>query len=190
MVLTSCIETVIAGTAATTVLVTREKTVENTKSDIVIATTIGIDFLENGLKTPGNSVDITVNEGRVLLTGIVRDPQKAELANSLAWKAEGVKEVIDEIEAREEPIVTIKDIKQATKDYSITLQIESKLLLDSKIATLNFKVTTVNGVVYLLGVAQNNGEMNKVINISSKVRGVKRVVNNIILKNDSRRHAN
>ncbi|MBM5783039.1 MAG: BON domain-containing protein, partial [Pelagibacterales bacterium] len=129
----------------------------------------------------------TVNEGRVLLTGIVRDVQKAKLASDLCWSVKGVKEVIDEIQVRDGDSVHLKDFLSATADYSITSQIETKMLFDKKITTLNYQVTTVNKTVYFLGVAQNESEKRRVLSLASKVLGVKKVVDHIILLGDDRR---
>lgn len=184
---TSCVETVVIGTAATATIVLREKTLDNTRQDVTIATKLGAEFIKNGLKNPGNSIDITVNEGRILLTGIARDPQKAKLAADLAWKSEGVKEVIDEIQMGDEITLHPRDFSKAFFDYGLSLRIEAALLFGRDIASVNYKITTVNGVVYLLGVSSNDEELQNVLAKVSKIRGVKKIVNYVILSNDSRR---
>jgi osmotically-inducible protein OsmY len=186
--LTSCVETVVLGSVATGVVVVRDKTVVNTKKDIFISTELASKFLVNGLKNYGNSVDVTVNEGRVLLTGIVRNSNKAKEASELAWKIKGVKEVIDEIQVRDDEKVRLKDYSNAFKDYLITSQIESKMLFDSKILTLNYQTATVDGIVYFLGVSHNGFEKRRLLSMAAKVRGVRKVVDHIILEDDSRRN--
>jgi len=183
---TACVETVVVGSLATGMVVTREKNLSNTRLDIIISTKLGTKFLENGLKNPGNSVDVTVNEGRVLLTGIVREEQKAKLASELAWKVDGVKEVIDEIQLRDD--FKAKDVSTAFRDYLVSIEIETKLLLGKKITSSNYQITTVGKTVYLIGVASDNAEMQKVLSIAAKVRGVDKVVNHVILVNDRRRN--
>ncbi len=184
---TSCVETVIVGATATGVLTVREKSFKSTQKDVVIASKLGKEFISKGLKNLGNSIDISVNEGRVLLTGIARDPEKAKLANQLAWKIASVKEVIDEIQVSEEENLRAADFGRAFMDYVITLEIEAKLLFISDVATVNYKITTVNKTVYLLGLANDNSEMQKVLSMVAKVSGVKKVVNHIILVDDNRR---
>ncbi len=184
---TSCVETVVAGSAVGGAVVVREKSIPATKSDIILATKLGSSFIKNGLKTPGNSVDITVNEGRVLLTGIVRDEEKAKLAVKLSWEVGGAKEVIDEIQIKENGRIESKDFSTAVLDYAITAQIETKLLFSRHVSFLNYQVTTVGKTVYLLGVARDNEELEKVEAIAAKIRGVEKVVNHAILANDSRR---
>lgn len=184
---TSCVETVVVGSVATGVVVIRDKSVTNTRKDIVISTEVASKFLVNGLKNYGDSVDVTVNEGRVLLTGIVRDSSKAKAASELTWKVKGVKEVIDEIQVRDDEKVHLKDYAIAFGDYVITNHIEAKMLFDSKVPTLNYQTTTVDGIVYFLGVASDEVEKNRLLAMAAKVRGVRRVVDHIILSDDSRR---
>jgi osmotically-inducible protein OsmY len=188
--LSSCVETVIFASAGTGVAVVRKKSISNTKNDIKIASKLGFDFIKNGLKNPGNSIDITVNEGRVLLTGVARDVKKANLANDLAWKVDGVKEVIDEIQIKDGKSIEISDITSATIDYAITLEIETKMFFRKKIPSIDYKITTVNRIVYILGIASDKDEMEKVLTLIAKIKGVQEVVNHIILEDDHRRNDN
>lgn len=185
--LCSCIETVVIGSVATGAITTREKSFADTRSDNGIAFALGFEFLKNGLKNPGNSIDITVDEGRVLLVGIARNPAKAKLAQEIAWKIEGVNEVIDEIQIHSDNKIRPSDISSAAIDYFITSEIEARLLLNRDVRSLNYHISTVNNVVYLFGIAQNKSEMNLAVKIASVVRGVDRVVNHLILVDDSRR---
>ena len=184
---TSCVETVVVGSAVTATMVLREKTLDNTRQDVAISAKLNTEFVKHGLKNPGNSIDITVNESRILLTGIARNPQKASLAAELAWKVTEAKEVIDEIQVSEETALHPRDFPKAFFDYALTLRVETKLLFTREIASVNYKVTTVGGVVYLIGVAADDEELQKVLTLVSKIRGVKKIVNYVILANDSRR---
>lgn len=186
---TSCVETVVVGSFGTAAIATREKSLNNTRYDIQIYTTLSFDFLQNGLKNFGNSIDLTVNEGRVLLTGIARDVQKAKLASDLAWKVIGVKEVIDEIQVRDGDSTHFRDYTSATYDYYITAKIEGRLFISKKVPTFNYKITTVSGTVYILGVAHNEEELNRVITIITKISGVEKVISHVIMINDRRRSA-
>jgi len=186
--ITSCVETVIIGSISGGVVATREKSLKDTRSDIGIVATLGFDFVSHGLKNPGNSVNFTVNEGRVLLTGIVRNRDKIKLAQDVSWNALGVKEVIDEIQIHENDKLRPKDFVSSFYDYVITTQVEAKLLVARDVFWPNYKITTVGGVVYLLGVAKNDFEMQRALTIASKVRGVERVVNHVLLRDDPRRN--
>lgn len=185
--LTSCIETVIVGSAATGLIVMREKSLTDTTHDATISTKLGAHFIKDGLKNVGNSVDITVNEGRVLLTGAVRKEENVKLATDLTWKTPKVKEVINEIHIRDEKIILPRNVSGAIFDYFLTTRVEAKLFILKNVSSINYKITTVDKVVYLLGVAKDDAEIRKVLNSISKIRGVKKVVNHIILVSDARR---
>ncbi len=184
----SCVETVVVGSIATGVVVVREKSFSSTRKDVMMATALASEFVKNGLKNPSNSVDITINEGRILLTGIVRDHSRGKLAVDLAWKSTGVKEVIDEIQYSEDEKLRPRDFQIAFNDYLISLQLEAKLFFSGDVSAVNYKITTVNKTTYLLGVAYEDEELRKVLSIVSKARGVRKVVNHIILVDDNRRN--
>lgn len=184
---TSCVETVLVASATTGTLLMREKTFADTRHDAGIASKLAVNFIEKGLKSPNNSVDIMVNEGRVLLTGIIRDHKKARLASQLAWRIRGVKEVIDEIKLSEDKHLRPRDISNASVDYVLTAEIEGRLFFKRRISSVNYKITTVNGTVYLIGIAANERELRRVLSLISKVRGVKQIINHAILSDDIRR---
>lgn len=185
--LTSCAETIVISTGATALVVMRDKSAKDTGQDVVIAAKMTTEFVKNGLKNPGNSVDIMANEGRVLLTGIVRDADKKKLASDIAWQIQNVKEVIDEVQLREGESLRPRDFSKSLVDYFITSEIEARLLFAKNLASINYKITTVDKVVYLIGVAQSKEENQKVLNIAAKTSGVKKVINHVILADDQRR---
>lgn len=184
---TSCVETIIIGSLATGSMVTREKSAKNMKDDVIIATVLLAKYTGNGLTTLKNNVDVSVNEGRVLLTGVVRDETKEALAIRLAWKVDGVREVIDEIQILESDSYRPKNFSRAVVDTVLTFEVEARLLIKPSLKSTNYKVNTVNGIVYLMGIADDEEELNKALDVVARVRGVRKVVNHIILSNDRRR---
>jgi osmotically-inducible protein OsmY len=183
---TSCVETTIAAGGVATAFAVREKSLEDTKYDMVISSKIVTQLIKNGLKEADNMVGINVNEGRVMLTGTVRDESKAQEAVNLCWKIENVKEVIDEIQIINQDL-KIKDVSTVVTDSAITTEAKTKLMFDKKVSALNVQITTVNHIVYLLGVSKTKAELNQIITDISKIKGVKKVVSHIILTSDSRR---
>ena len=185
--LTSCVETAIIGGGGLAVLHSREKTLTQTKSDVVIASGVAVKLLANKLKMSNNFVDTTVYEGRVLLTGVVDSANKAKLAQDLAWQVEGVLEVIDEIQVCDNCKMKITDSTKILADSLITTEIETKLFLAKRVRSFNFTVNTVQKTVYIIGIAYSLEEQQMVLKIASKVKGVEKVVNHIILADDLRR---
>lgn len=188
-ILTSCVEITVASSFGTGIIALREKTIKDTASDTLIASDLIKEFVINKIKTPFNNVELMVNEGRVLLMGIVTDPDKAQLALDLTWKKSGVKEVIDEVELDKDKKFKITNLLNSANDYGITMISKIKILSNPDTKFFNYKITTVRGNVYLIGVAKDQQEINKATSSISKIYGVKKVVNHIILVDDRRRQS-
>ncbi|NQV79230.1 MAG: BON domain-containing protein, partial [Alphaproteobacteria bacterium] len=73
------------------------------------------------------------------------------------------------------------------KDVRIANELRLKLLTDKEVSAINFSVETVNTVIYLMGVAQDQGELERVTAHASNIKGVSRVVSFVLLKDDPRR---
>ncbi len=116
-------------------------------------------------------LDLTVNQGRVLITGVVQNPQHRVDAVRLAWQVSGVEQVINEIR-----VADSQGVAGFAKDTWITTQLRSKMVFEKKIQSINYSIDTVQGVVYLMGVAKNQEELNRAIDIARMVSGVKQVV--------------
>ncbi|MEE8213595.1 MAG: BON domain-containing protein [Alphaproteobacteria bacterium] len=126
-----------------------------------------------------------VYEGRVLLTGIATTTAKRDAAVRIAWQAEGVKEVINEI------VVDAKgESGSFARDTWISTKLRTKLLLETDIVGINYSIDTVRGTVHLLGVAQDREELDLVLIYARNLSYVRNVVNHVILKTDPRRQAN
>jgi len=116
-------------------------------------------------------IDMTVNQGRVLLTGVVQKPEHRVEAVRLAWQPDGVKQVINEIRVdKEEGFVSI------ARDTWITTRLRTAITLDRDNQSINYNIDTVQGVIYLLGAAQNQAELNRVIETARTIPDVKHVV--------------
>lgn len=118
-----------------------------------------------------SKVDMTVDQGRVLLTGVVQKPEHRVEAVRLAWQAKGVKQVINEIQ-----VGNSRSFGTYAKDKWISGQLKTEMVLNRDIQSINYTIDTVKGVVYLMGVAQNEKELGRAIRMAQKIKGVKQVV--------------
>jgi osmotically-inducible protein OsmY len=91
--------------------------------------------------------------------------------------------VINEIEIGRISLAT------RSKDSWVAAQIRSKILLEKGVQSVNYSVEVINGVAYILGIAQDDQELESAEQVAGKVGGVKRVVSHVILKTDLRRNA-
>ena len=167
------------GTAAVAASST-EKGLSTSVSDGVIFTKIQDNFLQTDASLP-TVVDVTVNDGAVLLTGKVKTPEEKVLATKLTWEIRGVREVVNELQVTDKS--SIKDI---AKDLAASAQLRGKLIADGSVSSLNFSIDVVNGTVYLSGVAADAEEMNRVVGHARELRFVQQVVNYITLRSDQR----
>ncbi len=118
----------------------------------------------------------TINHGRILVTGVVQNPEHRVEAIRLVWQVPGVTQVINEIRVAESTGIT-----GFVKDAWITSRLRGSLTLDRKVQSINYSIDTVQGIVYLMGVAQNQAELNQVIETARTISGVKQVVSYVKL---------
>ena len=165
------------ATVSKAVLIDKEeRSFNNFVEDTIIVAQLKNAYFSNNEKIFFN-VSVEVTEGRVLLTGSVEQIDERIEATKLAWSIEGVNEVINEIQiSNDEGILDYAD------DLIMKTKINAKLLLDKDILNLNYSVEVVNGIVYLIGIAQSQEELNSVINISENTYGVQNVINYVRLK--------
>lgn len=126
-------------------------------------------------------LDLTIMEGRVLITGAVQKPEYRDAAVRFAWQAPGVRQVINEI--RIEPSGGVSGY---TKDSWIITQFRTKLITDSNIESINYKFDSDNGNIYILGVARDQEELQRVINHARNISYVKEVVSYVRMRGETR----
>jgi osmotically-inducible protein OsmY len=179
--LSGCAAVVVGAGAAGAVAATEERGVSGVASDTAIRTKINELWFDHSAEMYQN-VSLQVQEGRVLLTGKVKEPQMRLDAVRLAWQAQGVKEVINEIQVTEEG-----GIQSYARDTWISTQLKSNLLLDKQVSSQNYSIETVGGVVYIMGVAKSQAELDRVTNHARNLSYVRRVVSYVKLRDDPTR---
>jgi len=176
-----CTGALIGAGATAGVTVAQERSVGDAIDDAAIHVDIDRRLLEKQ-ETLFRDVGVEVVEGRVLLTGTVPQPENRIDAVRIAWQVDGVREVIDEIEVTDK-----SGLLDYAKDTWITTQLRTKMLTDTDVSDINYNVETVNGVIFLMGIAQNQAELNRVTNYAREISGVRQVKSHVRLKNDPRR---
>lgn len=179
--LSACAPVVLGAGATVGVAATEERGVEGAADDLKIRAEINELWFRQDA-TMFHEVDLRVHEGRVMLTGAVQKPEYRVDAVRLAWQAAGVREVLDEIQ-----VTDSSSFSDYSRDVVIATDLRGRLMFDGQVKNVNYSVEVVNGVVYLMGVAQNQTELDRVIAHARDIRNVKRVVSHVVLKTDPRR---
>ncbi|MDC3143974.1 BON domain-containing protein [Pelagibacteraceae bacterium] len=171
-----CATAYVTGASKAILVEKEERSFNNFVEDTIILAQLKNVYFSNSEEIFFN-VSVEVLEGKVLLTGSVDHIDERIEATKLAWGTEGVTEVINEIQ-----ISNDDNILDYADDLVMKTKINAKLLIKKEIFNLNYSVEVVNGVVYLLGIAQNQEELDQVIHISENTYGVKDVISYVRLK--------
>lgn len=180
--LSGCAGAIIGAGATAGVAASEERGLDGTFDDTKIRAEINHYWFQHD-HDMYTRVGLTIREGRVLLTGLV--PTEAARADAvrLTWQAGGVREVINEIMVRPEGSSLI----DSGRDVVISQTMKSRLLFDKEIRNINYAIDVVDGVIYVMGIAQDEAELERVIAHARGISNVKRVVSHVRLKSDIRR---
>ncbi len=127
-------------------------------------------------------IDVNVHEGRVLLAGQVDKPETRVMAVKIAWQQPNVVEVINEIKVTES-----ESVGEYVHDAWLAQNLRNTLLVDSHVRSINYNIDCVAGTIYLMGVAQDQTELQRVIDHARDIPYVRNVVSFVRLKNDPAR---
>ncbi|MBQ8651351.1 MAG: BON domain-containing protein [Alphaproteobacteria bacterium] len=117
-----------------------------------------------------SEVSAVTNNGCVLLTGHVSNPEWIKISEQEAWKVQGVVAVDNNLVCGD---ISVGDI---LGDGFITTSCRSQLIFAGDVKSVNYKLKTCNAVVYVRGTARSKEELDRVLEILQKVRNVKKVV--------------
>ncbi len=169
--------------AGTAVAASEERGLGAAIDDTALRAKINYALLDNDLHL-FRRVSTNVHEGRVLLMGIV--PSEEAMANAvrLSWQVKGTREVINELR-----IAPDESLMDTVRDGWISAKLRTRITFDKEIEAINYSIETVDHVIYLLGIAQDREELDRVIRTARDIEYVERVVSHVLLKDDPRRKA-
>ncbi|BAU23086.1 hypothetical protein THC_0694 [Caldimicrobium thiodismutans] len=154
---------------------TDPRTVGNQIDDAVITTKVKAKLIEDPL-TKARKIDVDTVNGIVTLTGIVDSEAEITRAIEIASSVSGVKKVVNNLR------VGKRSVGSYISDKEITTKIKLKFIGDPEIKALSIDVDTLNGVVTLTGIVNNERQKQRAIELAKSVEGVKQVVVNIQVK--------
>lgn len=162
--------------AATGLAAYQERGVDGAARDLAISSRI-FERYAHADHTLVQSISVEVYEGRALLTGVVDTQDIRADAVRLAWQADGVTDVINEIIVDQN-----SGLLDTARDAWISTRLESALTFDEQIFAVNYAIETVAGTVYLIGIAQDDQELERVKNHARSIAYVKHIVSHVRIK--------
>ena len=179
MLLSSCSPVGLAVGAGASLMTASqtEKGLKGSAKDLRIKAEINHNLFQKDHELFG-AVKVSVDNGKVLITGSVPNPQDRIEISKLSWKAGNVKEVINEVQVTNKASFTNR-----AKDLLINKSLQTQLLLDQSINFINFSVDTVNGIVYIFGIARDQKEINRIIKHARNINYVENIINYMSVTN-------
>ena len=175
LVLAGCSSPTMMLDAATTVA--EERSMSQVASDVGLKIDINAKLLSNKYRDLFLDVNTNVYENRVMLTGSVETVSHKRRATLLARSIKGVTKVINELQVTDDG-----SLKETANDLWIETKLKARLVGAEGVSSINYRWRSVNGVVYFIGVAQNQGELAKVIRIARDTGHVNKVVSHVRIK--------
>ena len=169
--LPACAPTLISLGADAAYTASEERTTDEVVDDNKIKIELNKLLVDDSLGL-WKDVGTVVYRGRVLLIGAVETPEAKAKAGEIGHTPEGAKEVINDIQVTDEG-----GVGSFLNDVAIEKSIQVKYLFDADIDSANFRVRSVNGTVYLIGLAESRAELDKALAIARTTGDVKNVVN-------------
>ena len=180
--MSGCGGLLIGGAATVGVASVQERSLKDATLDMKIKLFIEDKLFITNTEELFAKVSVSVIEQRVMLVGVVASEELRDKAAEIAWKSPNIKEVLNEITTGKGA-----SLVDSAKDARISITLSGLLLTESEIADINFTHSVSNQVIYIMGIAQNKNETDKVIHHARTVKGVKKVISHILIKNDKKR---
>lgn len=115
-------------------------------------------------------ISVTSYNGVVLISGQVPSEQAKRLAGSTVSQLNKVRKVHNELQIAGPTSTIVR-----ANDTWLTAKVKSKMLADKDLKAMGIKIVTENGIVYLLGLVENQ-QAQRAVDITRNTVGVQKVV--------------
>ena len=122
------------------------------------------------------NLSVKVLDGNIYLSGKVDEPEEKLKIIKMAWETKGVRSVQSTVSIKGN-----KNFKSTAKDILITSQLRTALIFNKLTKATNYTLDTINGKIYIFGIAMTKNEKEKVISEANEIHGVKEVIPSIYL---------
>ena len=125
------------------------------------------------------SISVKVLDGRIFLGGKVEKPEEKLKITKMAWETKGTRSVKNNIYIKEK-----FSLKNTAKDFLISSQLRTALILNKKVKAANFNIDTVNQITYVFGIAHDEDEKKEIIQEGKQIVDLKEIVTSILMVSD------
>lgn len=172
--LSGCVAAAVGAVGVGAVATVQERSVGTAIDDAGSGAEIKSRLLSRG---GYGEVNVKVVDHTALLTGRVISPEMRVTAEQVAWSSSRVNDVANEIQ-----IEPPGGFRANASDAWITTKARSSLTTSRKVRGINYSIETYNGVVYLMGIARSQAELEEAARRISHIKGVNQVVSYVKLK--------
>lgn len=129
--------------------------------------------LSDDAKVKSSQVEVQTREGTVFLLGVVDTDEARREAGRVAWRAQGVNGVVNDLTVGE------RTVGSWTDDVMISSSVKSKLIANSEIKAGDIDVSSSQSVVTLIGRVSSSTIKSDAERIARGTKGVKDVNNEL-----------
>jgi len=181
--LSGCASAIIGGVASVGLATVQERSIKDFAIDLKLELQLQEKLFRASKDKLFSNVDVIIIEQRVMLIGNVESQELRDLATKISWEVSPkIKDVLNELTVGKK-----STLLSEARDARISLTLSGLLIGDVSISDINFSHSVSQQVLFLIGIAKNDDELNQVIHHARTVKGVRKVVSHIILKNDKKR---
>ena len=181
--ISGCASVLIGGVATVGIATVQERSVKDFAIDLKLELQLQKKLFEANKDKLFATVDVIIIEQRIMLIGNVESQEVRDLATKISWEVSPkIKAVLNEL-----TIGGKSTLLSEAKDVKISLSLSGLLIGDVDISDINFSHSVSKQVIFLIGIAKNDDELNQVIYHARTIKGVRKVISHIILKNDKKR---
>lgn len=174
LLLAACPAAIITGATEAGVTMAENRSAGRKVDDKILYADVTNQFVKNNREDLIKYVNINTRFARVMLTGTVKSQADAEAAVALAWKAEGIEEVINEL-----VISNDQSFFSTANDSMVKRNLEARLLITKDVMVINYSLDIQRGTAYIIGRVKDQGELNRVLNVARTTKGIHRVVSHL-----------
>ena len=129
------------------------------------------------------SIQVEILDGRIFLTGKVKEPEEKIKITKMAWETKGARSVKNAISIKGQ-----SSFKSNAKDILITTQLRTAMIFNKSIKSGNYTLETINKKIYIFGIAISDEEKKEVIVEANAIYDVDEVIPTIYLVSELSRN--